>query len=77
MGPQMGVTEPKPKKNCAQCGKPRTLKSPKKTQIPNHETILARDPFCSTDCCKRFYGVKVLGDERYEEFVPPKYGEAA
>ena len=53
----MEPVEPRPKKNCAVCGKPRKLTSPKGTQIPNHAVLLKKDPFCSSTCCKSFYAV--------------------
>ena len=47
------ATEPTPAPNCCVCDKPR---NPKDAKAYQSQALL--DPFCSTECCKGFYGVK-------------------
>ena len=41
---------------CAQCKGPR--KPPKKMVVPDKE--YKKDPFCSTRCCRAYYGISLV-----------------
>jgi hypothetical protein len=43
------IGDPPTRQRCVACGQPRP-----------HIAIKHADPFCSTDCCKRWHGVQTI-----------------
>lgn len=62
MRPSTPRDDPRPKKACAVCGKPRKLTSPKKCQLPRHAEHLKKDAFCSSRCCRKYHKVEFKSD---------------
>lgn len=63
------IQEPNPRKDgfCASCQRQRRTKG-SNTQYGDLSRELAADPFCSSQCCRAFYGVVWQGDKRDDRF---------
>ena len=63
------TTDPKPSKDgsCASCRRQRRLQG-HNTQYGDLSRELAADPFCSSRCANKWYGVHWQGDKRDDRF---------
>lgn len=48
---------------CARCGKPKFAVN-KSSQVKGLARLIAEDPFCSTECCRAYYGIGGAEDRR-------------
>lgn len=61
------MTDPKVRKDgrCAQCRKPKPVLKPSLRKYAGDQT--ERDPFCSSLCCRRWFGIQIPGDDAPDE----------